>query len=126
MDNRRKHERYTADRSKSFKTKLAFMYELLDDNVADGINIHREGLSTIINISKSGCFIHCFSPFPLSTRLLITMVPPDFPNDKIVVTGIIVREVPYEHDGYCYGVDFMEYHDDSRTMLNEFVSLLTG
>ena len=126
MSERRKHERYSADHQAGFKTNLMFRYELLDDTIADGVQIHREGPSTILNISKGGCYIHCHAPFPPETRLLITMTPPAFPNEKIIITGMIVRKTSDGGDGYYFGVEFIEHHENSKAMLYKFIKRWVG
>ena len=125
MKDKRKHKRYSADYQKGLKTKLIFTYELIDARIADGNQIHREGLSTILNISKGGCYIHCYAPFPLETRLLITMLPPNFPNDKISITGTIVRKEPCHTEGYYFAVQFTKYHEGSKAILDRFIEYLT-
>jgi PilZ domain-containing protein len=125
MKDRRKHKRYAADYQAGIKTKLLSTYELVDARIADGNQIHREGLSTILNISKGGCYIHCYAPFPLETRLLITISPPAFPNDKINVTGTIVRKEPCHNGGYYLAVQFIEYQEGSKVTMDKFIEFLT-
>ena len=124
MNDRRKHKRYSADHQVGFETSLIFTYELLDDHIADGVHIHRDGVSTILNISQGGCYIHGHAPLLPETRLLITMTPPVFPDEKITVKGMITRQASDAKDGYYCAVKFIEYHENSKAMLYKFVKWL--
>lgn len=125
MNEKRDHVRYTTGYRTGVKAQPMFKYELMDDHIVDVIQFHREGLAIILNISKGGCYIHCSAPLPLDTRLLITMVPPAHPRDRIIITGIVVRHAPTEHFGYYFGVHFIAYHEASQTILDNFVDFLS-
>lgn len=125
MKEKRTQQRYMAEYQAGFATHMIFMYELLDAHMVNGIHLHREGLATLLNISKTGCYIHSLAPFPQDARLLITLTPPATPDEKIVVTGVIVRRMSGGgDDGYC-GVQFSEFHDDTEEMLHQFIAKLT-
>lgn len=124
MDEKRKNGRYIVDFQTELKSEQVFLYELIEDSITEKDPIHREGIATMLNISKNGCYIHCYEPFPPKTRLLITIIPVAFPNHKIFATGLIIRQKPDERYGYYYGIQFIAYDEGSETILDKFLDHL--
>ena len=84
-----------------------------------------KGYSQFLISPKGGCYTHCYAPLPVGIRLLITMIPPAFPDNKINVTGTIVREEPCHNEGYYLAVHFNEYHEGSKANMDKFIEYLT-
>lgn len=124
MEEKRMSDRYTVDFRTGVQREQVFLYEFLDDNDSDGDTPIREGVATMYNISKNGCFVHCYEFLPLKTSMLITIIPVSLPKQKIIITGVIVRQKPDERYGFYYGIQFLECDDESEIILNKFLNQL--
>lgn len=124
MIEKRKDERYVVDFRAGQKSELVFLYELLQDGTSMQSPNDRDGVATMLNVSKTGCYVYCDKSFPPRARLHITILPVMLPNEKIFITGNVIRQKADRRTGYYYGIEFSEFGKGTKSVLNKFIDKL--
>lgn len=91
------------------------------DSFVEGKEMEQEKICGITrDISQGGCLLLAKKEFPINSALKLALLLSDNPNDKLILSGKILRINRRENTLFEYGIAFFNIKRESRERFMDF------